>query len=104
MNADNLRHLKPFLSLVLIIASLLTLVFLRMEERRLGYGLLKLNAEYKKLIDQKRMMEMQLAKVTRPQLLDSWAQKKLTLKKLDSHQIIHLSGTKIVLSDRGELN
>src|SRR5688572_13330565 len=92
MNAENLNHLKPFLSLILIIGSLLTLVFLRMEERRLGYGVLRLNMSYKKVVDQKRMLEMQLAKVTRPQLLDTWAQRKLTLKKADSKQIIHLSG------------
>lgn len=92
MNAENLRHLRPFLSVVLIISSLLFLVFLRMEERRLGYGLLKLNSEYKKVVDQKRNLEMQLAKVTRPQLLDNWAQRKFTLRKLESKQIIHLSG------------
>ncbi len=91
MNAENLKHIKPFVSLLLIIGSLLFLVFLRMEERRLGYGILKVNSEYKKLADQKRNFEMILAKVTRPQLLDSWAQRKMTLKKVDSHQIIHLS-------------
>lgn len=93
MNAENLKYLKPFISLVLLICSLLFLVFLRMEERRLGYSILKINAEYKKILDQKRMMEMQLAKITRPQLLDSWAQRKLTLKKVSSSQIIHLSGS-----------
>jgi hypothetical protein len=102
MNADNLRYLKPFVSLVLIISSLFALVFLRMEERRLGYSILKLNSEYKKIEDQKRMLEMQLAKVTRPQLLDNWAQRKLTLKKLESNQIIHLSGADN-FNERGEL-
>src|SRR5688572_22254438 len=92
MNAENLRHLRPFVSVVLIISSLLFLVFLRMEERRLGYGMLKLNTEYKKVVDQKRNLEMQLAKITRPQLVDNWAQRKLTLRKVDSKQIIHLSG------------
>ncbi len=91
MNAENLKYIKPFVSLVLIIGSLLFLVFLRMEERRLGYGILKANSEYKKLVDQKRGYEIILAKVTRPQLLDSWAQRKLTLRKVDSSQIIHLS-------------
>ena len=91
MNAENLKSIKPFASLLLIIGSLLFLVFLRMEERRLGYEILKANSEYKKLVDQKRSYEIILAKVTRPQLLDSWAQRKLTLKKIDAHQIIHLS-------------
>jgi hypothetical protein len=92
MNAENLRYIKPFVSLVLVIGSSLLLVFLRMEERRLGYSILRANQEYKKFVDQKRGYEIQLAKITRPQLLDSWAQRKLTLKKVDSSQIIHLSG------------
>jgi hypothetical protein len=100
MNAENLKHLRPFVSVVLIISSLLILVFLRMEERRLGYSLLKLNVQYKKVVDQKRDLEMQLAKVTRPQLLDNWAQRKLTLRKLESNQIIHLSGS---FSETGEM-
>lgn len=103
MNAENIKYVKPFLSLILIIMSLLFLVFLRMEERRLGYSILKINSEYKKLGDQKRMLEIQLAKVTRPQLLDSWAQNKLTLKKLESNQIIHLSGADATFSERGDL-
>jgi hypothetical protein len=97
MNAENIRYLKPFISLVIIISSLLFMVFLRMEERRLGYSILKTNAEYKKVIDQKRELEMQLAKTTRPQLLDTWAQRRLTLKKVESNQIIHLSGAGEVL-------
>jgi cell division protein FtsL len=93
MNAENIRHLRPFVSVVLLILSLMTLVFLRMEERRLGYSLLKINAEYKKIVDQKRNLEMQLAKASRPQVVDNWAQRKLTLRKLESNQIIHLSGS-----------
>lgn len=92
IRSENLSHLKPFVSLVLIISSLLFLVFLRMEERRLGYSILKLNAIYKGSLDQKRILEMQVAKITRPQLVDEWAQQKLTLKKVHSKQIIHLSG------------
>jgi hypothetical protein len=74
-----------------------------MEERRLGYSILKLNSEYKKLVDQKRSLEIQLAKVTRPQLLDTWAQSKLTLKKVDSSQIIHLSGADNAFTEHGDL-
>ena len=63
-----------------------------MEERRLGYNLLKLNRNHREQLEQKRSLEVQLAKITKPQLLDQVAQSRLTLKKLQSNQIIHLSG------------
>lgn len=92
MSSKNLTTLKPFLSVIAIILTLFTLVFLQMEERRLGYTVLKLNREHKKIREQKRGKDIQLARLTRPQLLDSVAQKNLTLKKIQSSQIIHLSG------------
>lgn len=92
MNAVDPRPFKPFLSLMMIIITLLGIVFLQMEERRMGYSLLKLRREHKAIMDDKRSREIQLAKVTRPQLLESMAHRKFTLKKISTHQIIHLSG------------
>lgn len=88
---DRINHFRPFLSIIFIISTLFILVFLQMEERRLGYQFFKLNKDYKRLRSDLREKEIQFAKVTRPQLLDSVAQKKLTLKKVQSNQIIHLS-------------
>jgi hypothetical protein len=70
-----------------------------MEERRMGYSVLKLTREYKKVYEEKRTKEISLAKITRPQLLDSVAQAKFTLKKVQANQIIHLGGP---LADTGE--
>lgn len=92
MSKDNFRQLKPFFSILLIIATLFSIVFLQMEERRMGYSVLKLTREHKKVTEEKRVKEIALAKVTRPQLLDSVAQQKFTLKKVQANQIIHLSG------------
>lgn len=92
MSKENINQLKPFFSVVLIIFTLFTIVFLQMEERRMGYSVLKLTREYKKNIEDKRVREIALAKVTRPQLLDRMAQSKFTLKKVQANQIIHLSG------------
>jgi len=72
-----------------------SLVFLQMEERRLGYSVLKLSREHKKILEEKQVKEIQLVKVTRPQLLEHMAQSKFTLKKLQADQIIHLSGSTI---------
>ena len=92
MSLRNFSELKPFLSIVIIISTLFLIVFMQMEERRIGYSVLKLSREYKKTLDEKRSREVTLAKVTRPQLLDSVAQTKFALKKAQASQIIHLSG------------
>lgn len=92
MSSRNFRQLKPFFSILLIIATLFSIVFLQMEERRIGYSVLKLTREHKKVSEERRVSEIALAKVTRPQLLDSVAQEKFTLKKVQANQIIHLSG------------
>lgn len=62
-----------------------------MEERRLGYSLLKLSREKKQLIDEKRAKEVQLAKYSRPQLMDQAGKNKIHLQKAQPNQIIHLS-------------
>lgn len=91
MSQKNIHQLKPFASVLIIISTLFAIVFLQMEERRVGYGVLKLTREYKKASEDRRSKEIQLAKVTRPQLLDQIAKNKLTLKKIESKQIVHLS-------------
>lgn len=92
MNRKSIKQLKPFLSVLIIISTLFSIVFLQMEERRMGYSVLKLTREFKKVQEEKRVKEVTLAKVTRPQLLESMAQQKFTLKKIQANQIIHLSG------------
>ena len=96
MSSKNLRQLKPFFSVLIIIATFFSLVFLQMEERRLGYSVLKLSRERKKIHEEKHAKEVQLVKITRPQLLEHVAQSKFTLKKIQADQIIHLSTTSSV--------
>jgi biopolymer transport protein ExbD len=85
-------NLKPFLSVVLIILTLFVVVFLQMEERRMGYSILVKNRELKKAKDEKRAKSIQLAKSTRPQHVEQVATTKFTLKKVQANQIIHLTG------------
>ncbi len=92
MSSENLRQLKPFFSILLIIFTLFGIVFFQMEERRIGYSVLKLTRQHKKVLEEKRVKEIALAKITRPQLVESMAQKKFTLKKVQANQIIHLTG------------
>ncbi len=85
------QTIKPFLSLSFLILTLLTLVFLQMEERRMGYQILKLEREQRSLLNQKRLREVQLAKMTKPQHVEKLAQRHLTLKRAQSHQVIHMN-------------
>lgn len=93
MSSENFRQLKPFCSVLILIFTFFSLVFLQMEERRLGYSVLKLSREHKKVLEDKHVREIQLVKVTRPQLVEHMAQAKFTLKKIQADQIIHLSGS-----------
>lgn len=92
MSQENFKQLKPFFSILLVICTLFLIVFLQMEERRMGYVVLKLSREHKKAWEEMWVKEIALAKVTRPQLLDTVAQQKFTLKKVQANQIIHLTG------------
>ena len=91
MSTNEIRQLKPFLSLLFIITALLGIVFVKMEERRLSYVVLKLTQEHKKTIEIQKQKEIHLAKLTRPQLLENMATRKLTLKRATPSQIIHLT-------------
>ena len=91
-NDVNAQEWKPFLSIVTIISTLLFLVFLQMEERRLGYSLLKLTREQKTLVEEKRLKTLRLAKMMRPQQIEKMAQTHNNLRKIQSNQIIHLTG------------
>ncbi len=92
MNAVDRKSFRPFISVMLIVLTLLGIVFLQMEERRLGYALLKLTRDHREILDEKRQREIVLAKMTRPQLMEHMAQSRFTLKKVSARQIIQLPG------------
>ncbi len=93
MSSSEIRQLKPFLSLLFIIITLLGIVFIKMEERRLSYVVLKMTQEHKKVIEIQKQKEISLAKLTRPQLLENVATNKLTMKRVTASQIIHLTSS-----------
>ncbi|MBC7465204.1 MAG: histidine kinase [Bdellovibrio sp.] len=91
MNSGDIRQLKPFLSLLFIIFTLLGLVFIKMEERRMSYVVLKSTREYKKNSEIARQKEISLAKSLRPQLMETVAMQRLTMRKIKPGQIINLT-------------
>lgn len=86
-----MQQLKPFLSVLFIISTLIGLIFVKMEERRMSYTVLTQSHEYKKVREVTKQKEITLAKLTRPQLVENLATKKLTLKRVTPAQIIHLT-------------
>lgn len=92
MNNVDVSSIRPFLSVITIVLTFLGIVFLQMEERRLGYLSLKSGRESRLLTAEKRSLEIQLAKMIRPQRLEKVAQDRLTLKRAHAGQIIQLTG------------
>lgn len=87
-----MHNLKPILSLIFIIGTLFSIVFLQMEERRRGYAILKMTREQRTVIEEKREKSMMLAKLTRPEHVERVAQSQFTLQKVQAKQIIHMTG------------
>ncbi len=87
----------PFVSVFLLIATLFSLVLLKMEVRRMGYSVLRASQEVRKLRDHQRMMSMEYAHLTRPEQIRKYAMSKLTLNDARDGQIIQLTGQKLAL-------
>jgi len=73
---QHVSHVKPFISILVIIFTLFSLVFFKMEVRRMGYAMLKEVQQYKKLKDLHRLKGIKYAELG---------------------QIIQISGEKIAL-------
>ena len=87
--------MKSVISICIIIAGLLTVVVLKMEERRRGYYVWKLSREVKIVREELMTKKIRLAKLTRPQYVEKMAQQKLTLQKVKTGQVIHLPGPQL---------
>lgn len=97
MVMKNYNHMRPFLSLWIVICSLFVLVFFKMESRRLGYQAVKLNSHLKKVQTEHRNQSILLAKSIRADRIKLYAMSQLTLEQAGKGQIIQMSGDKIAL-------
>ncbi len=94
---SKMREYLPVLSVFIIIFTLLFIVFLKMEIRRLGYSVLKDSREYRRLQDSYRLKVIEYAKATSPERLRKMAVSKFTLSEAEVGQIIHMSGDQIAV-------
>lgn len=87
----------PFFSVLMLVATLFGLVLLKMEVRRVGYSVLKSTQEYRKLKDHHRLLQMEYAQLTRPEVIRRYAVSKLTLNDARVGQIIQLTGRQLAV-------
>jgi len=99
MDRNEWAPMKPFLSVFLIVSSLFIIVLSKMEERRMGYSIWRLNREMKIAMDERRTLELSVAKLMRPQHVEKFAQDRLTYRKVKGEQIIQLNGGQPLGSD-----
>ena len=97
MSRQQVNHLKPFVSIVIVITTMFTMVFFKMETRRMGYSLLKQNQRYQSLQDEYRHRLIQYAKITKAESVRSYAVSHLTLNEAQKGQIIQLTEERIAL-------
>lgn len=97
MSRERILEFRPFLSIVIIIVTLFSVVFFKMEIRRIGYSVLKTAREERRLRDQQRQQVVQLARILRPEHVQNVAQSRLTLKKAVSGQIIQMTDQGVAL-------
>jgi hypothetical protein len=85
------REFAPFLSVLIVVGFLLSMVFCKMEVRRMGYSILQLTRVEHQMRDRERVEMVQLAKITRPERLQSVAEHRLTLRRAGAGQIIQMT-------------
>jgi hypothetical protein len=91
MSQKQVKTIKPFLSVLLVMGLLFGFAFIKMENRRLGYSFMKLAQKEKQLRNQQRQKVIELARMTGPERVQLLATQHLPLKKAGEGQIIQMT-------------
>lgn len=101
MSRERIEWLKPFLSVVIVIFTLFTIVFFKMEVRRMGYMVWKKSQTLQKAKEDHQRLEVKVVKRMRPDLIHKLAQDQMDLKAVSQAvnmgQIIQMSQDRIAL-------
>lgn len=87
-----MNNLKPFISVFFILATLFTVVFIRMENRRMGYAIYDLAAIEKLETQKQRMALVNLARMTSPERVRKLATERFTFQSAKEGQVIRVTG------------
>lgn len=93
----DMDEFKPFISVLLIIITLFSVVFLKMEVRSQGYVVWKKARAYKKMRDSHRLKVIEYARLKNPIRLSRQLQGKITYVDTDMAQVIQISGDYIAV-------
>ncbi|MEQ1875179.1 MAG: hypothetical protein ABL958_00945 [Bdellovibrionia bacterium] len=91
-----IQNLRPFFSVVLIIITMLTVVFFKMEVRRVGYSLLRISRAEKAAADENRVQNIAFSRLTRPGRIENLAQTRLALTKAGQGQVLQVAGNVLI--------
>ncbi len=94
LGADSI---KPILSCIIVILAMMTVVFAKMEVRRLGYAVFKLTQKERDLTDEHLKKQVFLAHLNRPERIEHLARTRLNLRKAKKGQIIQLIAGRVAL-------
>jgi hypothetical protein len=86
----NKNSMKPYISVMIFIVALLSIVFCKMEVRRVGYMFWKATKQEKDLKDDLRVKSLEFAKLTRPDRVEKYARQFWALNKPVSGQVVQL--------------
>ncbi len=92
MSQHQVKTIKPFISVLLVMGFLFTFAFIKMENRRLGYSFMKMAQKEKQMRNQQRQKSIELARMTGPERVQFLATQRLPLKKAGEGQIIQMTG------------
>ena len=81
---------RPLISLAIIVGTLLTVVFFKLEVRRLGYEVLRKNRQEINLKNERRMLDLDFARMTQPGRIESVATRKMELKRPIHSRVVQM--------------
>jgi cell division protein FtsL len=86
------ENIKPFLSVFILLLSMFAIVYVKMENRRMGYVLLDLAEKEKRITQKQRLSMVNLARMTSPERVRKIATTQLTFQNAKQGQVIRVAG------------
>jgi cell division protein FtsL len=86
------QNIKPFFSIFFILMTLFGLVYVKMENRRMGYVLLNMAQKEKTLREQQRLAVARLANMTNSDRVRKIATGRMTFQNAKEGQVIRVAG------------
>lgn len=87
------KDIKPFLSISFILLAMFSVVYVKMENRRMGYVLLDLAQQEKETREKQRLAVARLAKITAPERVRKIATSKMTFQSAKEGQVMRMAGS-----------